>query len=63
MSKDKMNRFSKTPSKKLKSTVYALTDPFTKKIFYFGKDTGAVRPFYHLQSKNFTSGDPTSDKK
>ncbi len=62
MSKDRMNRFSKTSSTKLKSYVYALTDPFTKKIFYIGKGTGAVRPFSHLQSKNIRSGDPTSDK-
>jgi len=46
----------------LKSYVYALTDPFTKKIFYIGKGTGAVRPFSHFQSKSIKSGDRTSDK-
>jgi uncharacterized protein len=62
MPKDRMNRFSKVSSTKLKSYVYALTDPFTKKIFYIGKGTGAVRPFSHLQSKNIRGGDRTSDK-
>ena len=57
-----MKRFSKVSSKKLKSYVYALTDPFTKKIFYIGKGTGAVRPFSHLQRTNVKSGDRTSDK-
>jgi hypothetical protein len=48
-----MTKFNKQITQALGYYVYALIDPFTKKIFYVGKGAGNNRAFDHLKaSKN-----------